>query len=204
MPSRLTPSPATGMAAMCGSGVPRLPAVGGPKPVVRRLLGFNAHDPSEFDGRDLGLHGEFGYPYLDHYWTEDDRHPFPIEVDGRGSPLQIAEFVVLRRFRRRGVGLAAARAVLRRLSGSWQVHVVEGNDAGVVAGCAVSRPPADLGADKRRDRAARWPEHSAQSCSSRADPTALIVRSISAAASSDDSRSGSANRRTFSPSNSSE
>src|SRR4051812_39226332 len=37
--------------------------------VVRRLLELNAHDFSEIDGRDVGPHGEYGYRYLDHYWT---------------------------------------------------------------------------------------------------------------------------------------
>lgn len=42
------------------------------KPVVRRLLELNAHDFSEFDGRDVSEHGEFGYRYLDHYWSEPE------------------------------------------------------------------------------------------------------------------------------------
>ncbi|MBJ7451292.1 MAG: hypothetical protein JHC71_04310 [Blastococcus sp.] len=37
------------------------------KPIVRRLLELNSHDFSEFDGRELGPHGEYGYRYLDHY-----------------------------------------------------------------------------------------------------------------------------------------
>jgi len=110
------------------------------KPVVRRLLEFNAHDFSEIDGQDLGPHGEFGYPYLDHYWTEDDRHPFLIRVAGHiagvvlvrsGEPHQIAEFFVLGKYRRRGIGLAAAREVLRRFAGSWEVHEIAGNDGAV-------------------------------------------------------------------------
>ena len=52
-----------------------IPALEGDKPVVRRLLELNSHDFSEVDGRDLGPHGEYGYPYLDHYWlAEEERH----------------------------------------------------------------------------------------------------------------------------------
>ena len=28
------------------------------------------YDFSEFDGADVGSHGEYGYRYLDHYWAE--------------------------------------------------------------------------------------------------------------------------------------
>jgi hypothetical protein len=40
------------------------------KTVLRRLVEFHAHDSSEFDGKDLDEHGEFGYQFFDHYWTE--------------------------------------------------------------------------------------------------------------------------------------
>jgi len=53
------------------------------KPLVRRLLELNAHDFSEFDGRDVSEHGEFGYRYFDHYWTEpDDRQVLIIRCNG--------------------------------------------------------------------------------------------------------------------------
>lgn len=111
------------------------------KPLVRRLLELNAHDFSEFDGRDVSEHGEFGYRYLDHYWTEpDDRQVLLIRYDDlvagvalvrRGVPHEVAEYFILRKFRRRGVGREAARAVLRTWPGRWQTHEVPGNDAAV-------------------------------------------------------------------------
>lgn len=111
------------------------------KPLVRRLLEFNAHDFSEFDGRDVGEDGEFGYRYLDHYWTEpEDRQALVIRCDGlvaglalirHGAPHEVAEFFILRKFRRRGVGLAAARAVLSTWPGEWATHEVPGNDGAV-------------------------------------------------------------------------
>ena len=42
------------------------------KSVVRRLLELNSHDFSSIDGRDLGPHGDYGYPYLDHYWVPEE------------------------------------------------------------------------------------------------------------------------------------
>jgi predicted acetyltransferase len=40
----------------------------------------------------------------------------------------MAEFFVARGFRKRGVGAAAAREVWRRLPGTWEVRVLEGNE----------------------------------------------------------------------------
>jgi GNAT superfamily N-acetyltransferase len=55
----------------------------------------------------------------------------------RGSPatedpadLDVAEFFVLRRYRRRGVGRHAAHALWDRLTGSWVVRVADRNDRG--------------------------------------------------------------------------
>ncbi|NMM33454.1 MAG: GNAT family N-acetyltransferase [Phycicoccus sp.] len=111
------------------------------KPLVRRLLELNAHDFSEFDGRDVSEHGEFGYRYLDHYWTEpEDRQALLIRCNNaiagvalvrRGAPHQVAEFFILRKFRRRGVGLQAAREALRTWPGQWETHEVPNNDGAV-------------------------------------------------------------------------
>ncbi len=72
----------------------------------------------EFDGRAQP------YPYLDAYWEEPERLPFLIEVDGEVVGLclirrgdcgwSIAEFSVLARRRRRGVGRAAVDALAAR------------------------------------------------------------------------------------------
>ena len=56
----------------------------------------------------------------------------------RGSPatedpdvLDVAEFFVLRRYRRRGVGQRAAQLLWRRLPGKWTVRVAEVNKGGL-------------------------------------------------------------------------
>lgn len=110
------------------------------KPLVGRLLELNSYELSRFTDADLGDDGEYGYPYLDEYWTEPERHPFVIEVDGRiaglvlvrtGPPRSIAEFLVLPRFRRAGVGTVAARDAFSRFPGDWEVHQLLGNDDAV-------------------------------------------------------------------------
>ena len=111
------------------------------KSVLRNLLELYLHDFSELTGADVDEHGLFGYRFLDNYWSEPDRHPFFIRADGRlagfalvrsGTPHDMAEFFVLRKYRRNGVGLLAARALFAAFPGEWQVREMSGN-AGATA-----------------------------------------------------------------------
>jgi predicted acetyltransferase len=125
--------------------------------VLANLLELYLHDLSEaFPIIELGADGRFGYDKLPLYWSEPERRlPFLIRygtrVAGfvlvtRGSPasddpevFDVAEFFVLRRHRRSGVGRRAAFLVWDRLPGRWIVRVSEGNRgaipfwAGVIA-----------------------------------------------------------------------
>jgi predicted acetyltransferase len=101
------------------------------KPALRQLLELYAHDFSERNGADVGDDGRYGYPHLDAYWQEADRHPFLFRVDGRlagfalvrsGAPHDMAEFFVLRKYRRGSVGTDAARTVFARFPGDWQTR----------------------------------------------------------------------------------
>jgi predicted acetyltransferase len=106
------------------------------EPVLRRLLELYAHDFSAYNGADVDDHGRYGYQYLDNYWTDPDRYPFLFKVDGRfagfalvraGAPHDMAEFFVMRKYRRSGVGVEAARAVFARFAGEWQVRELAAN-----------------------------------------------------------------------------
>jgi predicted acetyltransferase len=108
--------------------------------VVRHLLELYAHDFSELTGADVDEDGVFGYDRLDAYWTEPERHPFLIRVDGciagfalvrSGLPHDMAEFFVLRKYRRGGVGGEAARAVFGMFPGDWQVRQIRTNEAAI-------------------------------------------------------------------------
>ena len=107
------------------------PATVEERDVVARLLELYAHDFSERNGADVGDDGTYGYRFLDAYWTEPDRHPLLFRVDDRlagfalvrtGPPVDMAEFFVLRKYRRGGIGLAAARTVFARFPGAWQTR----------------------------------------------------------------------------------
>ena len=106
------------------------------KPVLRNLLELYQHDFSAFDDIDVDAHGLYNYRYLDNYWTEADRHPLLFRVDGRwagfalvrtGTPHDLAEFFVMRKYRRRGVGTVLAREVFARFPGEWQVRQMASN-----------------------------------------------------------------------------
>ena len=111
--------------------------------VLANLLELYAHDFSEFHDLEIGADGRFEYRYLRLYWTEPGRHPFLVQVEGklaglvlvkRGSEVSgnenvwdMAEFFVLRGYRRRGLGTHIAVEVWRRFPGRWEVRVMESN-----------------------------------------------------------------------------
>jgi predicted acetyltransferase len=108
------------------------------KSVVRHLLELYVHDFSEFTAEDVDEHGLFGYPDLDQYWTQPDRHPFLIRAGGHiaglafvrsGQPHDMAEFFILRKYRGRGVGVQAAQRVFAMFPGDWQVRQLAANTA---------------------------------------------------------------------------
>jgi predicted acetyltransferase len=113
------------------------------KPVLRQLLELYEYDFSEYDGAEVNEHGLYGYKYLDHYWTEPDRHPFFIVVDGQLAGLvlvgnycyvlqgpgarSMAEFFVMRKYRGKGVGRIAATLTFDLFPGRWEVLQYGGN-----------------------------------------------------------------------------
>jgi predicted acetyltransferase len=113
------------------------------QPIVANLLELYAHDFSEFHDVELGDDGRFGYKNLPLYWCEANRHPFLAKIDGRfgglvlvrkgskvsGDPnvWDMAEFFVLRGYRRRGTGTRIAHEVWRKFPGLWEVRVMQAN-----------------------------------------------------------------------------
>jgi predicted acetyltransferase len=112
--------------------------------VLSNLLELYTHDLSALFAVELGADGRFGYASLARYWSEPERRfPFLVKCDGRtvgfvlatrGSPItddpnvfDVAEFFVLRRYRRAGVGRRAALLLWQRLPGRWMVRVAEAN-----------------------------------------------------------------------------
>ena len=117
--------------------------------LLSNLLELYVHDLSAaFPSIEMGPDGRFGYRDLALYWSEPERRfPFLIRSDARvvgfalakrGSPVtddpnvfDVAEFFVIRRYRRSGVGRRAAVLLWNRLPGAWIVRVSEGNPGAV-------------------------------------------------------------------------
>ena len=113
------------------------------EPVLANLLELYIHDFSEYVDLDIGPDGRFGYGGLSLYWSEPDRHALLVRVDGKlaGFVLvkrgpgatsawavwDMAEFFIIRRWRRRGVGTNIAHEVWRRFPGQWEVRVMQAN-----------------------------------------------------------------------------
>lgn len=115
------------------------------QPIVANLLELYIHDFSEFLPVELGPDGRFGYPDLPLYWSAPGHHPFLVKADGNwaglvlvkeeqavstGQPTHdIAEFFILRGYRRCGIGTEVAHQVWRRFPGPWTVRVLQMNRA---------------------------------------------------------------------------
>ena len=117
-------------------------------PIIANLMQLYTHDFSalwfdrEAEG-ELEPDGRYAdYPWLDAYWSDPTREPWLFRLKGRPvgfalvndvahSPTPIdravAEFFVVRKHRRRGVGLAAAHALFGSAWGLWEAAVVRRN-----------------------------------------------------------------------------
>jgi predicted acetyltransferase len=120
-----------------------IPATPEQVPILANLLELYVHDFSEIRAVEIGDDGKFGYPPLPLYWSDPERHPFLVKVDGRLAGLvfvkrvserpgadsvwDMAEFFVVRGYRRRGIGTRVAHEVWRRFPGLWEVRVMQEN-----------------------------------------------------------------------------
>ncbi|MFD0869477.1 Predicted acetyltransferase [Chlamydia abortus] len=113
------------------------------KPILNNLMQLYLYDFSEFmdcDVEDNGLFGE--YPYLDDYWISvEHRFPYFIKRDGKNvgfilvryidssdTPhFSMAEFFIMKKYRRLGLGKHAAMKVFDMHRGRWEVTQLERN-----------------------------------------------------------------------------
>jgi predicted acetyltransferase len=116
------------------------------EPVLERLMQLYAYDFSEIMPLDVDEDGRFARSRaLATCWTEPWRHPYFVRVDGQlagftildersrltGDPevADVAEFFVLRRYRRQGVGAEAAAHAFARYPRRWEVRQTMANVA---------------------------------------------------------------------------
>ena len=122
-----------------------IPAAPEQETILGNLLELYIYDFSELREVDLGPNGRFGYRPLPLYWSDPDRHPFLVAIDGklagfalvkRGSGVSgneavwdMAEFFVIRGYRRRGFGIQVTHELWRRFPGQWEIRVMQSNVA---------------------------------------------------------------------------
>ncbi len=117
--------------------------------LLENLAQFYSYDFSEVLEMYVDEDGRFGDVDLTPYWVDEWRHPFLLRVDdklagfaliserskitGKSGVFDMTEFFVLRRFRRHGVGRAAAFAAFDRFGGPWPAARGEPQRGGVLA-----------------------------------------------------------------------
>src|SRR5438445_444520 len=123
-------------------------------PVLRRLMQLYLYDLGTIDGWDIGDDGLYGIEArIEGFWTDPNRRSFLVRVDGKlaGFALvrdgahfagdgtrEISEFLILRRYRRRGAGERVARRVFDMFPGRWEVTEL-GSNVGAPAFCPAGR-----------------------------------------------------------------
>ena len=119
-------------------------------PVVGRLLQLYLYDMADFTGETLNPEtGQFDYAYFDEYWADPHRTPYLLRIGEQPvgfcltnrwtlfyeppeSARSIAEFFVLKQYRRSGVGRTAALSILESNPGDWEIRALASNGAAVV------------------------------------------------------------------------
>lgn len=111
------------------------------KAVLANLLQLYRYDLSAIRGYELTDHGTFIYRFLDHYFLEADRDAFLLRHVGALAGFvmsrelstgerEVAEFFVVRKHRRTGVGSHAAYALFALHPGRWVVAYDDHNADG--------------------------------------------------------------------------
>lgn len=113
------------------------------KAVINNLMQFYMYDFSEFVDCNILPDGLYPpYTELDHYWIETDRR-FPYIIRSEETYIgfvlvklvetsvhnyfSIAEFFVMKKYRKQGIGAAMAKEVFDLHSGKWEVWQKETN-----------------------------------------------------------------------------
>ena len=139
------------MTGTAGGGGPKVDVVRATpdqRALIAGLFQFYVYDFSEFqaaESPDFELNAEARYepyPYLDQYWADEACTPLLIKAGDRvvGFALinafahsggvvdhSMAEFFVLRKYRRGGVGAAVVGDILRRFPGRWEIAIAARN-----------------------------------------------------------------------------
>ena len=112
------------------------------KDTLFRLLQYSLFEESLTDLNDMNDEALFDYPWFDAYFIEEEREAYFIRQCGTNQLLgfamirrhedghhSIAEFLVIPKYRRQGVGTLAARACFALHDGLWEVKPAYGSES---------------------------------------------------------------------------
>jgi predicted acetyltransferase len=122
----------------------------GEKSILGNLMQYYLYELNPEPGKEFDDKGQLNYSYLDHYWVEPDRYPYLVRADGRLAGfallkkgtyfpqqvpielqgMQVAEFFIVKGFRRQGAGSKVAVNLFARFPGRWEIAQEAGNLAG--------------------------------------------------------------------------
>jgi predicted acetyltransferase len=113
------------------------------KQVISNLMQLYMYDFSEYTGSDVEANGLFAaYPQFEDYWREENqRFPYIIRNEEmyigfvfvrkietpEKSYFSIAEFFIMRKYRRQGFGRIVANEIFNLHRGRWEVFQMEAN-----------------------------------------------------------------------------
>ncbi|MEO7767259.1 MAG: GNAT family N-acetyltransferase [Ferruginibacter sp.] len=111
--------------------------------VIKNLMQFYIYDFSEYVHCDVEDNGLFAaYPLLDEYWKEkNNRFPYIIKKDEKyvgfvlvrfiaseeRNYFSMAEFFIMRKYRKAGIGKTVAGQIFQLHKGHWEVCQKESN-----------------------------------------------------------------------------
>ena len=114
------------------------------KDVLQRLLQYSLFEESGTDLNEMNSDGTFAYEWFDHYFTDKDRDAYFIKEMDNDKLLgfvmvnehleilkdghSIAEFMVIPKYRRRGIGKKAAIHIFEKYKGNWEIKPSYGSE----------------------------------------------------------------------------
>lgn len=109
------------------------------KPLIANLLQLYLYDMTESMPFPVGSDGRFEYDFLERFWQHpylihsgDEIAGFALVIDqcpltGRKPCFFMAEFFVLKAYRKQGLGRSALDAILAKHRGDWHIGVPHAN-----------------------------------------------------------------------------
>ncbi|MBT4497034.1 MAG: GNAT family N-acetyltransferase [Gemmatimonadetes bacterium] len=110
-------------------------------PFIKNLVPYYIYDMSEYMDWDCNPEGRYdGCDELPEYWEKSEHHPYLIRMDGKTAGfamirpypmeperIEVGEFFILRKYKRRGIGKRNAFQLFNTYSGKWLVRVLDQN-----------------------------------------------------------------------------